>query len=112
MLAARGWPSCLALQRAMQSRSILCRHSRRPEGRPPTLLQSVSRPESSIPTALCAWRYVSGTILHLKQGPPLTPRSLLEGVRNDGRHLLSVLFYVVGGILRTLNLAEVTSHLV
>src|SRR6266849_8826260 len=47
-----------------------------------------------------------------KQGPPLTPRSLLEGVRNDGRHLLSVLFYLVGGIVRTLNLAEVTSHLV
>jgi hypothetical protein len=45
-------------------------------------------------------------------GTALTPRSLIEGVRNDGRHLLSVLFYVVGGILRTLNLAEVTSHLV
>ena len=58
----------------------------------------------------CARGYVSGTILHLKQGPTLTPRAPLEGVRNDGRHLLSVLFYVDGGIVRTLNLAEVTSH--
>ncbi len=45
-------------------------------------------------------------------GTALTPRALLEEVRIDGRHLLSVLFYLVGGIPRTLNLAEVTSHLV
>jgi hypothetical protein len=42
-------------------------------------------------------------------GPDPHPQSPLEGVR-DGRHLLSVLFYLDGGIVRTLNLAEVTSH--
>jgi hypothetical protein len=48
--------------------------------------------ESSTSTQLCAWSYVSGTIQHLKQGPTLTLRARLKGVRNDGRLLLSVLF--------------------
>jgi hypothetical protein len=32
-------------------------------------------------TQLCAGGYVSGTIQHLKQGPTLTLRASLEGVR-------------------------------
>jgi hypothetical protein len=32
-------------------------------------------------TQLCAGSYVSGTIQHLKQGPTLTLRASLEGVR-------------------------------
>ena len=37
-------------------------------------------PESSFSTPLCACGYVSGTILHLKQGRTLTPRAPLERV--------------------------------
>jgi hypothetical protein len=47
-------------------------------------------------TTLCAAGYVSGTILHLKQGTDPHPQSLLEGVtvKADGFRL-SVLFYLV-----------------
>jgi hypothetical protein len=44
-------------------------------------------------------------------GPDPHPQSNAR-TGTHGRLLLSVLFFVVGGILRTLNLAEVTSHLV
>ena len=44
-------------------------------------------------------------------GPDPHPQSNAR-TGTHGRLLLSVLFYVGGGILRTLNLAEVTSHLV
>ena len=53
----------------------------------------------------------SGTILQLKQGPTLTHRALPEWVRKGGRPQLSVLFFVWRA-KTTLNLAEVTSHLV